>query len=279
LRLSSFFDGFSGDWIIAMTLRRCTEVTTRRIVDDSSRCAVALAAIVWVLGISFTSRLVAQTQRYSDSSDYKAMLDELHHDPAHPSRLGAGTLLVTAQPQAELKTRETASILTWDTSLWRLEVTKKYWSMRLTNKETNLTWQLGDSKQHLAGIAWGQGTDHSAAITLAAIQHSERHGDSWHLEVGVSGSTAVAVLEITVISPSVIRLRISPPHLEGLGDMTLNVSGAGPFFGLGERFDQVKLDGLKTVLHPEDHLGRCLFFLHRAGSAFIWTRRLSAPSI
>ncbi|MGC2399611.1 MAG: TIM-barrel domain-containing protein [Acidobacteriaceae bacterium] len=227
-----------------------------RRAGGSSRHAVALAALVGVLVISFTSRLVAQAPRFSDSSDYTAMLDELHHNPAHPSRVSAGTLLATAQPQAGLKVSETASILSLETSLWRLEVTKKDWAMRLTNKQTNLTWQLGDPKTHLAGIAWGQGTDHPATIALAAVQHTERHGDSWQLEVRVAGSTAVAILEIAVISPSVVRLRISPPHLEGLGDMTLNIRGAGPFFGLGERFDQVKLDGLKTVLHPEDHLGQ-----------------------
>jgi alpha-D-xyloside xylohydrolase len=222
----------------------------------SSSRAVAVTALLSLLVIGSPTRLAAQAQRFSDSSDYRAMLDELHHSPVHPSRMSAGTLLVTAQPQVALKIKETASILTLATSLWRLEVTKKYLTMRLTNKETNLTWQLGDPQNNLVGIAWEQGRDHPVAISLADVRHIDRHGDSWRLEVAVAGSTAIAVLEIEVISPSVVRLRISPPHLEGIGDMTWNIRGAGPFFGLGERFDQVNLDGLKTVLHPEDHLGQ-----------------------
>ncbi len=38
--------------------------------------------------------------------------------------------------------------------------------------------------------------------------------------------------------------------------LTLQWQAAGPFFGLGERFDRGKLDGLSTVLRPEDLLGK-----------------------
>lgn len=190
------------------------------------------------------------------------MLDELHNDAVRPSRIGAGTLLTTAQLPVRLKVDETAAVLRLETTAWRLEVTKNRWAMALTNKQTGLTWKLADSSGDSAGITWTQAMDDAAALQLAKVQHIERHGDSWRMQVEVAGSTAPATLEVAVISRSIIRLSVHAPQTQAPQpqadgrSMGLNFAGAGPFFGLGERFDQVKLDGLKTVLRPEDLFGK-----------------------
>jgi alpha-glucosidase (family GH31 glycosyl hydrolase) len=61
-------------------------------------------------------------------------------------------------------------------------------------------------------------------------------------------------LEIAVLTPTVIRLSIRAPQLGGQARLGLNLTGEGPYFGLGERFDHVKLDGTRMTLHPEDLL-------------------------
>jgi len=216
-----------------------------------SRTAMILTLMLTI----FPASLPAQSQPFSSSAEYRSMLDELHNDPVRPSRISAGTLLTTAQSPVHLKVDETAMELRLETDAWRLEITKNRWGMALTNKQTGIKWQLRDGD--IAGIAWAEDKDSTAALQLAKVQHIERHGDSWRMEVGVAGSSAPVTLEVTIISPAVFRLSVHAPKREGNpGSLRLNFTGTGPFFGLGERFDQVKLDGLKTVLRPEDLLGK-----------------------
>ncbi len=182
------------------------------------------------------------------------MLAELHHDPVRPSRIGAGTLLRTAQPPVDLKADETAAALHLETSAWRLEVTKDPWGMALTNKQTGLIWRLAGSDGSSTGITQAPGE--AAALRLTQVQHIERHGNTWQMQVKIAGSTETATLTLTVISPTVIRLSIRAPQLGDNARMALRFAGAGPFFGLGERFAKARLDGLKTVLRPDDLLGQ-----------------------
>ena len=72
------------------------------------------------------------------------------------------------------------------------------------------------------------------------------------MDVGMPSSTTPVVLEIAVISPTIIRLSVRARQPGG--GLRLNISGAGPFFGSGERFDRLKLDGAQLTLHPEDLL-------------------------
>jgi alpha-glucosidase (family GH31 glycosyl hydrolase) len=199
--------------------------------------------------------LAAQTQPFSSGAQYKAMVEGLHGDPILPSRMGSGTLLATAQAPANLKVIETAAALRLETAAWRLEVTKTRWAMALTNKQTGLTWQLGDSGDNWSGLIWALSPGTVSVLRPGKVQSIERHGDLWQMRVDVAGSTTPAALEIAVISPSVIRLSIRAPQPGGDARLGLNLAGAGPFFGLGERFDRVKLDGAKMTLHPEDLLG------------------------
>ncbi len=179
------------------------------------------------------------------------MLNELHHDPVRPSRMGAGTLLTNAKAPVHVEVDETAAALRLETAAWQLEIAKDRWGMALTNKQTGLTWKL-------AGTTWAQSSSNTAALRLSKVRHIERQGDRWRIQVEIAGSSAPANLEIAVLSPTIIRLSIRAPQLDDNDRSSLGLTfiGSGPFFGLGERFDRIKLDGLKTVLRPEDLLGQ-----------------------
>lgn len=184
------------------------------------------------------------------------MLEELHHDPVRPSHMSAGTLLSTAQPPANLQVQETAASLTIESALWRLEITKGRWSLALANKETGLTWQLGGAADSPAGITWAHTSGASYPLRLTKVDRIDRQGDRWQMQVEVQGANTPATLELAVLSPSALRLSIRAPHSDNHSDLRMNFTGAGPFFGLGERFDRVKLDGLKTVLRSDDLSGQ-----------------------
>ena len=206
------------------------------------------AACLILFSLRVVSKLAAQTQPFSFSSKYTSMLDELHHDPVRPSRMAADALLATAQQPVRLKAAETAAALRLETGAWRLEITKGRWGMALTNKQTGLTWQLAGS---------GAEPDNPAELRLAKVQHIERQGNIWRMQVEAVGSSAPAELEIAIISPAIIRLSIRAPRADGNArNLPLNFAGAGPFFGLGERFDRIKLDGLKTVVLSQDLMGQ-----------------------
>ncbi|MGI8770050.1 MAG: glycoside hydrolase family 31 protein [Acidobacteriaceae bacterium] len=196
------------------------------------------------------------------------MLDQLHHEQTLPSSLGTGTLLEAVGPSAHLHVEDTKNALRVESETWRLEVTKNRWAMTLTNKQTGLTWQLLDQDPEYqgpehqgpepGGITWIQGTDAQKPSTLrpSTVQDVERHGNTWQMRIKIEGSTKTAGLAITVISPTVIRLSIQGAELGDDARLKLNFKGGGPFFGLGERFAEAKLDGLKTTLRPEDFLGQ-----------------------
>ncbi len=216
-------------------------------------------AACWVLASAFcTLNLAAQSQPFSSSPEYQSLLDELHHKPIRPSHMGAGTLLETASPPVHLKVDDAMAKLHMKTDIWRLEIAKDRWGMALTNKQTGLTWQLTGQDSGPGGITWtqGAGAKKVATLRLAKIQHVERQGNSWQMQVKIEGSTETVGLELTAISPTVIRFSIQAPQLGDNARLRLNFTGAGPFFGLGERFAQAKLDGLKTTLRPEDLLGQ-----------------------
>ncbi len=214
----------------------------------------SLPAICWIVTLGFcTCGLQSQTQQFSSSAEYKSMLEELHHDPVRPSRMSAGTLFATVQ-QVHVEADETASGLRIETAAWRLEIGKAQWGLRLTNKKSGLIWNLAGQ----GGLTWTQGANSKPAQALGKIQRIERRDNSWRMQVETAGSGAApATLEIAVITPTVIRLSIQAPKWEGEPlDIALHFAGAGPFFGLGERFDRIKLDGLKTDLLPQDLLGQ-----------------------
>lgn len=212
-------------------------------------------ALFVVASTSFLGALGAQTQPFSSTEEYRSMLEQLHRRPADPSRMSAGTLLSSGSTgMVPVKVEETAAVLRVDADAWHLEILKERWGMTLTNKRTGLAWRL----PALEGILWtnGAGGKQRTALWPTEIEHIQRIGNTWRMQVKIHASSEPAILQLSVLSPTVIRLSIRALQPGGDTRMNLNFTGAGPLFGLGERFDQVKLDGLQTILRPEDLFGK-----------------------
>jgi alpha-glucosidase (family GH31 glycosyl hydrolase) len=192
----------------------------------------------------------ARGQQFSSGSEYKSMLTELHHDPPRPTRLSAGTLLDHPQPPKDLKVEDTSSDLRISSNQWKLQIAKDSWNLSIANAQTGATWQL-----EAAGVSWSKPSGEPRP-SVTSVQNIEREGSVWRARMSIEGSAEPAHMELTVLSSDVIRLSIHAPSAL-LGDrLNLQWKASGPFFGLGERFDRVRLDGLKTVLRPEDLLGQ-----------------------
>ena len=118
---------------------------------------LSVAAALAVIFQIFATNLGAQTQPFSSSAEYKSMVEELHEDPILPSRMTSGTLLSMAQAPANLKVTEYPARLGLETAGWRLTISKDRWAMALTNKQTGLTWHLGEPDNDWSGLTWTAG--------------------------------------------------------------------------------------------------------------------------
>lgn len=111
-----------------------------------------------------------------------------------------------------------------------LAVAKPPSDLKIQETATGQHWEAGAWNLDIAKKPW------EIALT------NKRTGLTWQLSGAERG-------QVAVLSVDVIRVSLH-------GNLSLNVAGSGPFFGLGERFDRIKLDGLKTVLRPQDLMGQ-----------------------
>lgn len=221
----------------------------------TGRTVLATIAFVVISATVSSLSLPAQSPPFSSSADYRSMLEKLHKTYVRPSSMSAGTLLSTSPPTIiPVRAEDTATALHLESDGWRIDVAKDRWGITVTNKQTGLLWRLPAMNSSPSGLGWTQGPGKPEMVQSTSVEHVERRGNDWHMQVRLKGFTEPAAVDLQVISADVIRLSIRAPQL-GNAQMKLAFAGAGPFFGLGERFDRVKLDGLKTTLRPEDRLG------------------------
>jgi alpha-glucosidase (family GH31 glycosyl hydrolase) len=184
------------------------------------------------------------------------MLNQLHDLPAHPSTMSAGTLLSSGPAtMIPVKAEDTASALHLESDRWRVDVEKNPWEMTFTNKQTGLFWRLPAMNSSSPGLSWAQRPGKPGPVQSTSVEHIERRGNNWHMQVRLTGFGEPAEVDLKIISADVLCLSVRAPQLGNNAQMNLAFAGAGPFYGLGERFDRVKLDGLTTTLRPEDRLG------------------------
>lgn len=209
-----------------------------------------------IIGVAAIVPLAAQTQRFSSTADYRSMLEQLHNSPVLPSRMSAGTLLSSARALTiPVKSEDSPTALRLESEEWRIDIAKDHWAIAITNKLTNLSWRLPNLSSTTPGLSWVQASGEPALAQLAGVEQVERSGNDWHMQVKLKGFSQPAEVDLRVISAHVIRLSVRAPQIGDKAQLKLSFAGAGPFFGLGERFDRVELDGLKTTLRPEDQLG------------------------
>lgn len=183
------------------------------------------------------------------------MLDELHHDPVRPSQMSAGTLLTTPALPVRVQAHDSVSEWGIEAERWKLRIGKASSDLELTNKQTGQSWQIGSPVDNDGGTAWAQTAAGPVVSKLEKIRYLDQSGTVWRLQSSGHSNSPVAV-EIAVLSPSIIRFSVRAPESYNNFCLRFRFHARGPFFGLGERFDRTKLDGLKTTLQPEDLLGQ-----------------------
>ncbi len=233
-------------------------LSRRKETAQTRKALYALAAVV--LASACIAR--AQVPAYSSGQEYKSLLQELKDNPVRPSKMGTGTLLAKQPASPPLEVHDDSAALRIISPLWKLEVTKQRWQMAFTNQHTGLVWRLGAKPQGSggaqSGVTWTRSlNDSTQTSALAGVRSVERHGDQWRMQVALAGSSATATVEIDVLAAAILRLSIRVPASDAAAQaLNLRFAAEGPFFGLGERFDRVKLDGLQTTLRPEDLFGK-----------------------
>jgi len=219
----------------------------------SSLQSLVLFALVFVWCIH-TPSLLAQELPFSASQAYRDMLTNLGEKVVRPSRMSAGELLKGPLPPVAVEQTETNEGVALESNLWRLEVSKNPWKLSLLNKATHAVWKIASDASGPSGIWWSNnpaGSD--PPLQLSRVEKVQRSGHHWTIDCRVEGTDQRATLGLDTISPNVIRLSIEAPSWGGEARLGISIAGQGPFFGLGERFEKAKLDGLKVNLHPEDN--------------------------
>ena len=160
----------------------------------------------------------AAQQPYSQSPEYRGMLDELHRPAPSPAYLATGRRIT---PDTALKAtiaRESAQQVVARTA--SLEIRLADDSLLLRNLANRTEWKVALGSRQV----WSRGT-----------------GFEWQ-----SGAVHVRLMNERLV-------RIS---LAGAQDSTqLEVTAAEPFFGMGERFDSANQASQNVLLQPVDTFG------------------------
>ena len=224
----------------------------------ASHPAKARARAIVSLLLAFSVALIAQTERFSATPEYQGIQAALLDKNMTPSRFGSGEMLRKSPSRVAVTVTDVTQTLNLETSLWRVEINKISGGVAVTNKQAGITWRtaLGDSTR--PGISWATDADAipaSRVLPLMEFQQVKRQENRWTMAGKMEGRDGPAKVEIAVIAPTVVRLAIEAPNLGDKAGLNFNITGEGPFFGLGERFGQAKLDGQRIAMRPYDKLG------------------------
>ncbi|MBZ5667346.1 MAG: hypothetical protein LAO30_22435 [Acidobacteriia bacterium] len=217
--------------------------------------SMAVSILATFLGLH-SCGLLAQVQPNSETPNMQDMFSELRQETISPSRLSAGRLLKQKPLPVTLVVNETAEGLRLETDLWRIEVQKANWQLRLTNKHSGAMWELVPDETNPSSVWWEVGSDKqnpASLFRLVGIRDVRREGNRWTMLGNIGPAMQPVKLEIAVLTPNTIRLSFVPPPLGNNPRLGLSFHGAGPFFGLGEQFTKAKLDGSKVTLRTADH--------------------------
>ena len=69
--------------------------------------------------VSHISELAGQSEKFSATSEYQAILAELKTTLMRPSHISSGEMLRKSEPPVEVQARETGQALKLETALWR----------------------------------------------------------------------------------------------------------------------------------------------------------------
>ncbi len=213
---------------------------------------ILLVACVWWAP---APRSLAQEAPFSSTQEYRDLLANLGEKVVRPSRMSAGDLWKSTLPDVPVVEEQTTAAITLEGVLWRLEMNKNPWQLSFVNKATRAIWKLGaPNAPGSSGIWWSKNATGSATkLRVSSVESVQRSGNHWTMVCRLGGTDQQATLGLDIISPAMIRLSIEGPSWDSDAQLGVGVAAQGPFYGLGERFEKAKLDGLKVTLHPEDN--------------------------
>lgn len=186
-----------------------------------------------------------------------AELQELSRDVIRPTHLSVGHLPVNAGSVPVVE-KETAERWQMETEQWRLTIGKSDWQLVLTNKMTGAEWRIGPWATHPS--TWWSGAEQhgvpSPVQTLRRVRALKLTGGHWELEGDVDGSVHLIHITLDVVTSNILRISFSAPGKPAQLHLNLSFRAQPPFFGLGERFGGVRVDGIKTTLRTTDRFGQ-----------------------
>ncbi len=180
------------------------------------------------------------------------MLRELQVPAPSPIFLATG-----ARPAAEalkIQVHSTRDALQLKTSSMQITIDRAAATVALWNTQTHATWLLSLGEPAVPARA-SSGAPAPPAISGASLQIT-RQQNAWTLAVHAAEGDSTLTLEI--LHDGVARLSIARPGTvqpASASPAILQVVGADPGFGLGERFFQASLAGAHFDVRPADRSG------------------------
>ncbi|MGH9515386.1 MAG: glycoside hydrolase family 31 protein [Terriglobales bacterium] len=169
-------------------------------------------------------------------------------------------------PPPTVKITNISESMAVETDKWRLQIKRNQWGLALINQKTGSQWRL-------ESISWMPASGGPVTARLETVKSIQVHGNSCRINAGIQNASETVAIDIIFVSSGIVRLSLPVPPWGSQSKVKLNFSGDGPFFGLGERFTQAKLDGARTTLRPEDLLGRSDHNWTYIPSPFLFTPR------
>ncbi len=218
-----------------------------------SRCICAALAAIVIVPSAISLAQVTSTSHYSDSPEFRQMIDELHQPSPSPMFIATGKRAV-ADPALRPEAADAPQTLTISTAAVRFVVDKA--SARLTVRNLR------------SGASWTFATPGCGGSPRLIA----RTGNTWTIKSPEPCSGALT--KITLLTSSLARFDIELPAssaIDSKPELTFHVEGGGPYFGLGERFWQAGLKGTQLDVRPQDRFGEAGHNWVYMGIPFLYT--------
>ena len=197
------------------------------------RSQTNLSLLAFVIACGFTTA-VAQ-QPYSQSSEYKKMIEELHTPAPSPAYIATG-IRPQAEPGLKVDEQDDEHSLRLSTSTAAFTFDKATLTLTWASKNSPSKWAL--------------------ATVPAACQPTAKLGSVSRLHgqhtITITSSCGDSTLILETLNTGLARLTFESKSPDAA---QLHVDGGGPYFGLGERFLQSSLAGVNLEVRPQDRYG------------------------
>ncbi len=179
----------------------------------------------------------ATAQRYSDSQEYRQMIDELHKPSPSPMFIATGKWPI-ADTALRPEVEDTAQALTIGTPAVQFVFDKATGRLTIRNRRSGVSWAL---------VVPGCDGERPAIV---------REANTWTFAAPKTCSGTSMALNL--LTGDLARLDLTRQNTitsAVQNELTFRAEGGGPYFGLGERFWQAGLKSTQLDLRPQDRYG------------------------